>query len=457
MSSTTIGWILFDLLVLLVLLLHLLTWRSLFPPLRHAPPAPRARSPQPLKPGTPDLCPVCRDEACHLSLLQCLELLTRPTPPPWAQVKGPGGPHRHIDSTGRYCANLLCPYFGITDPAIHALVGDGHYSTTSGLRQNWVCACCGHHVSDTYGTFLYRLHTSVELISRTLTSLCRGQGIRAAAETHGLDKNTVQAWWLRFGERAPAWQELARGRVQVDALQLDELHTIVRKKTCHLSELEAQLGELGTQWIWTAMDPVSKLLLVAQVGPRTRAQACRVIHALCQRLVSGCVPAFCSDGLKHYWYALTAHFGHWRVAARGQRIWEVASELLYAQVVKKYRRRQLTHVLRRVLLGTAAQWAAAMAAAGTRGSINTAFVERLNLTLRQGLAALTRRSQAIAKTKQHLQWRLNAYLVYYNLVREHLSLGTSPACAAGLTDHVWSWAEVLTYRLPPAGLAGGAR
>ncbi len=79
----------------------------------------------------------------------------------------------------------------------------------------------------------------------------------------------------------------------------------------------------------------------------------------------------------------------------------------------------------------------------------------MNLTLRQGLAALTRRSQAIAKTKRHLQLRLDAYLVYYNLVREHQSLRTTPACAAGLTDHAWSWAEVLTVRLPPASPVGG--
>ena len=134
----------------------------------------------------------------------------------------------------------------------------------------------------------------------------------------------------------------------------------------------------------------------------------------------------------------------------------MAAALLYAQVVKEYRRRKLTRVLRRMLLGTARAWATAMAAAGTRVSINTAFAERLNLTLRQGLAALTRRSQALAKTKRHLQLRLDAYLVYYNLVREHLSLGTTPACAPGLTDHGWSGAEVLTYRLPQGSLKGGA-
>jgi hypothetical protein len=121
--------------------------------------------------------------------------------------------------------------------------------------------------------------------------------------------------------------------------------------------------------------------------------------------------------------------------------------------VKEYRRGKLTLVRRRRWLGTAA----AMAVAGTRVSIHTAFVERLNLTWRQGRAAGMRRSQAIAQTKRHLPWRLDSDLVSYNLVREHLSLGTSPACAAGLTDSGWSWIQVLSYRSPPAGLTGGAR
>jgi transposase-like protein len=283
LSTPRWNWILFDLLALLVLLFQLFTWRTLFSQPGVSAPTVKPPISKPLKPGTPELCPDCR-EVVYLSLEQCLDLLARPTPPPWSQVKGPGGPPKRLDSTGLYCTQLQCPYFGITDSAIHALVGDGHYDTAAGPRQNWVCACCGQHVSDTYGTFLYRLHLPAELITRTLTSLCRGQGIRAAAETHGLDKNTVQAWWVRFGVRAPAlWQEIAQGRVLVDVVQLDELardpgdrkmrdpgHTLVRKKTCHLGELEAQLGEWGTQWFLTAEDPVSKLLLVAQVGPHTR-------------------------------------------------------------------------------------------------------------------------------------------------------------------------------------------
>lgn len=84
-----------------------------------------------------------------------------------------------------------------------------------------------------------------------------------------VNKDTVLAWWLRLGERAPVlWQKIAQGQVRGGTVQLDELHTLIKKRASHLTEREAQLGEVEVQWVWTAMDPVHKLLLVAQVGPR---------------------------------------------------------------------------------------------------------------------------------------------------------------------------------------------
>ena len=78
------------------------------------------------------------------------------------------------------------------------------------------------------------------------------------------------------------------------------------------------------------------------------------------------------------------------------------------------------------------------------------------MTLRQSLVALTRRTLCLAKTKRYLPQRLNAYLVYYNLVRDHMTLHMTPACSAGLTDHAWTWEELLTFRLRPEPLAAVA-
>ena len=91
-------------------------------------------------------------------------------------------------------------------------------------------------------------------------------------------------------------------------------------------------------WLWLAIDPRTKILPVLQLGPRTQHMAHAVIHSLRQMLAPGCLPLFTSDGLHLYFYALTAHFGHWLlVNCRGRKVlqWQVAAGLIYGQV-KKY-------------------------------------------------------------------------------------------------------------------------
>jgi len=141
--------------------------------------------------------------------------------------------------------------------------------------------------------------------------------------------------------------------------------------------------------------------------------------------------------------------------------------LLYAQVVKQMRRRRLVAVKHRVVFGTKAAVAQVLATCGWQ--INTSFVERLNLSLRQRVAAIGRRSATPCKRQEGLSHQLALFQVYHNFVLPHASLrqalaepiptnGTgsakvwrpcTPAMAAGLTDHVWSLKEVLLYRVPP--------
>src|SRR5215469_8682787 len=74
-------------------------------------------------------------------------------------------------------------------------------------------------------------------------------------------------------------------------------------------------------FLWLAIDPLTKILPVLQLGPRTQHMAHTMIHSLRELLAPGCLPLFTSDGLNLYCYALTAHFGRWRKAgsARAQR------------------------------------------------------------------------------------------------------------------------------------------
>jgi hypothetical protein len=87
---------------------------------------------------------------------------------------------------------------------------------------------------------------------------------------------------------------------------------------------------------------------------------------------------------------------------------------------------------------------------GWSGKLQTAFVERVNLTARMGIAALTRRTWATAQTVAGLSQQVAWWHGYYHLVRPHRSLrrhgrARTPAMAAGITDHRWSVHEFLGY------------
>jgi hypothetical protein len=155
-------------------------------------------------------------------------------------------------------------------------------------------------------------------------------------------------------------------------LQLDELRTTLRRQSREV-------------WLWVALDVETKVVLVLQLGPRTQAMAQRVVHELCGYLCPGCIPLFTSDGLDHYFYALTAHFGHWgQQVGERKRPWEVSAQLWYGQVKKVYRRRRLVRVAYRMRLGQLSDLIAKVRDLNLGHALNTAFGERVNLTLWQG-------------------------------------------------------------------------
>ena len=178
--------------------------------------------------------------------------------------------------------------------------------------------------------------------------------------------------------------------------------------------------------------------------------------------------------LKEYATALLTHWGHWvqppRLRPKGPAAkprWMPQPELLYARVIKTYRRRRLVRMRPQVVFGT---WAQVMHVLTPLGwHINTAFIERLNLTLRHHVAAVGRRVLTLCKGAASLRSQLHLSHTYYNFCLPHSSLRVplalpqptkgrgsakrwhpcTPAVAAGLTDRVWTLREVLLFRVPP--------
>src|SRR5260221_13714218 len=122
---------------------------------------------------------------------------------------------------------------------------------------------------------------------------------------------------------------------------------------------------------------------------------------------------------------LAAHFGTWRQErrrGRNVRRWQVAAGLIYGQVKKSYRRRKLVRVTPVMRLGTEDALKAALQGLGLSGRLNTAFIERANLTVRHGVSALARRTWATAQQSPQLLAHLEWWRAYYHFVRPHESL-----------------------------------
>ena len=361
---------------------------------RHRQPSDRRAAPleRLLKPRPPDDCPVGRQPPARAA-----GITAAPPPPvrPWREVRSPRGAPKRIVTDGFACPNSACAYFRIPDAAVHALVGDGTHGTRERI-QTLRCQSCGATFSTRRQTPLYRLKTASQRIGLVLAGLAVGLSVATASRVFGHTEETITRWVTRAGEHSASLHHRWLQQLQLPHLQLDELRTRLADRTHVL-------------WLWVVVDPLSKLIPVLHLDARTEAAAHHVVHTLRQQLAPDCLPIFTSDGLNLYFYALTAHFGHW-VAMVGQckRRWQVVPGLLYGQVKKTYRRRKVVSVTRRMRCGTPEALHRALTQLGFSGRLNTAFVERVNLTIRRSVAALARRTWSTAQESRqllvHLEW-----------------------------------------------------
>ena len=405
-----------------------------------------------LKPRSPDDCPACRAQAASPASAPLSRLPVRP----WCERKSRRGAPKRIATQGFACPTPTCAYYRLTDAHVHALVGDGTHGKLERI-QTFRCQACGTTFSARRHTPLYRIKTPAQRVGQVLTALAEGLHVSGAVRVFGHRHATISTWLLRAGEHSASVHDRWFRNLSLPHLQLDEVRTRLR---CRAHIL----------WLWLAIDPITKIIPVLHLGARTQASAHVVIHTLRQRLASDCLPVFTSDGLNHYFYALTAHFGQWGAGVgRRPRQWQVATNLLYGQVKKVYRCRQVVRVTYIMRCGTRTALRVALTELGFTGRINTAFVERVNLTVRQSVAALVRRTWSTAQLAPHLLVYLDWWRAYYHFVRPHASLRVAlaqpraregrrtpqryrqrtPAMAAGLTNRRWSVRELLVIPLPP--------
>jgi transposase-like protein len=241
-----------------------------------------------LKPKSEGDCPFCVTEKGKL------ESSKQDRPMAWSLRRGHGGPKKRISTQGYFCPNPECEYFCITDENIHALVGYGSHGKQEPI-QDLKCQACRKKFTSRKNTILYRLKTQSWLVEVIMGLLALGVDASALEEMFSVSEITIRTWLCRSGIQGKKLHEKFMLELDLIHVQLDELWANMKHSNQDM-------------WVWVVSDATTKIVPVIQVGGRTQEMAYQVVHELKGRLHPGCVPVFSTDGLKHYYYTLTAHF-----------------------------------------------------------------------------------------------------------------------------------------------------
>ena len=282
-----------------------------------------------------------------------------------------------------------------------------------------------------------------------LTLLCHGCPTHAIVAAFGLDERTVARWYLDAGRHCQRVHEhlVEQGQVDLQHVQADELWV-------------KQVG--GKVWMALALAVPARLWLG---GVISRHRDLPLITRLVQRVLACAVTRailVCVDGLASYVTAFPQVFRQpIRTGRRGRPRLVLPAGFQLAQVVKHSAKRHVIGVTRRVIHGTLTGIEAVLTATATGTVINTAYIERLNATFRARLAPLARRSRAIARTEAALTAGMWLVGTAYTFCWPHDSLRLlapdgaprkwllrTPAMAAGLADHPWTFRELLRFPIP---------
>jgi len=374
-----------------------------------------------------------------------------------------------MDWATLYCPNRQCDYHGITFYE-GMLVKNG---SSHGQKQA-LCNACGSSVSLRYGTAYLGIEADELIFETAVRALAEGNSLRATARIVQIDKDTACDWLDRAAHHCRGILLYLWSCLHVTECQLDELWSFVHTKEQNLPFAKIYKETYGDAWVWVAFAPVWRLVLAFVIGKRDQENANLLLDRV-SHVTDENIPLFTSDQLPEYRTALLHTYGTWHQPQRkGDRgrypkpRRKPLPELLYAQVVKVREKGRVVEVNSKVVFGDPKVIAARLEESPVSNAINTSFVERDNLTQRQSNRRLTRRTNGYSKELPWFEKQLWLSLAYYHLVLPHHSLrqelplpvptrGTgspkrwrqrTPTMAAGITDHIWTMSELLSYRVP---------
>jgi IS1 family transposase len=256
--------------------------------------------------------------------------------------------------------------------------------------------------------------------------LLEGNSIRSTERCTGIDRGTIATMLVRAGGRCEKLLADTIQNLHVRDVEADEIWGFVGMKERAKANLLNAADTLGDAYTYVAMERNSKLILAWHLGKRNRQDTLQFIVKL-RRATEGKFQ-LTTDGWPSYPDAVERVFG---------------SDIHYAQLVKVYaasrdgeQRYSPAEVVDVEVVPRAGM--------PDYERICTSHIERQNLTMRMQIRRLTRLTNAFSKKWDNLRAAIALHFAYYNFCRIHSSLRVTPAMEAGITDHVWTIAELLS-------------
>lgn len=283
--------------------------------------------------------------------------------------------------------------------------------------------CSGAHPTIRIGPVMNTLPMDKQIAA--ISALCEGSSIRATSRLTYVDKDTVMRLGARIGAGCARLHDQMMRGLHVPLIEMDELWSFIGKKQKRLRPDDAP--EMGDCYTFLAIGAFDKAILSYWCGKRTSETAFEFVTDLRNRIVN--VPQISSDALPAYEDVVRRVFGE-RVHY-GQIHKRVAGEPPI-NAARRYSPGDVVAVTKRSVIGKPAGF-----------QISTSYVERTNLTVRMQQRRFTRLTSGFSKRIENHAAAVALFVAHFNLCRVHQSLRVTPAMELGVTDHVWSVAELI--------------
>jgi IS1 family transposase len=278
--------------------------------------------------------------------------------------------------------------------------------------------------------------------AQILTLLCEGSSMRSIERVVGCSINTVDKLLRDAGEVTLAYHDEHVRGVKATRVQCDEVWSFVAVKQKNApNSKRAGDPTIGDCWTWTAIEAQSKLLISYLVGGRDAEYALMLMDDLRGRLANRV--QLTTDGHSAYLSAVEEALG---------------ANIDYSMLIKLYGEPPASP--------EAARRYSPSECIGTRKNkvtgnpdpkhVSTSYVERANLTMRMAMRRFTRLTNAFSKKLENHAHMVALYALWYNFVRIHKTLRTSPAMEVGIESRLWSMEDIARLIERQENLRSGA-